>query len=242
MTALTGIRAIEETIQSNRTCGPLYVCVKNKRISEIAARAKIRGIKVIETSKKELEALTGGQPHRGAALVVSSPQKSANLDTYISALRADSALVVVLDGITDPHNFGAIIRSADQFSADCVVVPGRRAAAITPVVVSSSAGASNYVRIIRVPNLVRALEKLKKAGFWVYGADMSGQNVGECSLSGRVALVLGSEGKGLGQLIKKTCDVLARIPTTGNVESLNVSVAAGIFLYEIRRQKAEMQP
>ena len=235
MTVIAGLRAIEETIQSGRKDVILYVSSANKRLTNIISLARKTGIEVVKISERELSAKAGGLSHRGAILELPTSRKTGGLREYIQNLRTGTALVVLLDGITDPHNFGAIIRSADQFNVDCVIVPERRAAPVTPAVVTASAGASNYVRILQVSNLVRALNDLKEAGFWVFGADMAGRNVDECSFKGRAVLVLGSEGKGLSQLVRKTCDVLTRIPTSGHVDSLNVSVAAGIVIHHYCR-------
>jgi 23S rRNA (guanosine2251-2'-O)-methyltransferase len=238
MTVIAGLRAIEETIQSGRKDVILYVSSNSKRLTNIIALARKNGIEAIHVSEREITAKAEGQSHRGAIVELPPSRKTGGLREYIQNLRSEKALVVMLDGITDPHNFGAIIRSADQFNADCVIIAERRAAPVTTVVVTASAGASNYVRILQVSNLTRALNDLKEAGFWIFGADMTGRDVHECSFKGRAVLVMGSEGKGLSQLIKKTCDELTRIPTAGHVDSLNVSVAAGIFLYEIRKQQA----
>lgn len=237
MTVIAGLRAIEETIQSGRKDVILYVGSTNKRLTNIIILAKKKDVEVVHVSERELSAKAGGQSHRGAVLELPTSRKTGGLREFIRNLQSETALVVVLDGITDPHNFGAIIRSADQFNADGVIISERRAAPVTAAVVAASAGASNYVRILQVSNLTRALNDLKEAGFWIFGADMTGRNVHEYSFKGRAVLVLGSEGKGLSQLIKKTCDELTRIPTSGHVDSLNVSVAAGIFLYEIRKQQ-----
>jgi 23S rRNA (guanosine2251-2'-O)-methyltransferase len=149
----------------------------------------------------------------------------------------DESLVVVLDHLSDPHNFGAILRSADQFGADLVLCPSARSVRETDTVFSSSAGAAAWVPQAYVPNLAQALAGLKMAGFWVYGADMGGRPAWELDLSGKVALVLGSEGGGLGRLLAKTADALVGLPALGHVDSLNVSVAAGILMYEVLRRR-----
>jgi 23S rRNA (guanosine2251-2'-O)-methyltransferase len=145
-------------------------------------------------------------------------------------------LVVLLDGITDPHNMGAILRSCDQFGVDLVVCPKRNSAAGESAVVHrASSGAASWVPTVEVPNLSAAIMSLQKAGFWVYGADAQGAAASGVSFAPRSALVLGCEGTGMGRLVSKHCDTIVAIPTTGHVDSLNVSVAAGILLYEIRR-------
>lgn len=147
------------------------------------------------------------------------------------------SLLLLLDHITDPHNYGAILRSADQFQVDGVIVPDRRAAAITPVVQQSSAGAASHVRIAVVGNLAAAIERVQEADYWVYGAEMSGRRADAMDLTGRTALVLGAEGAGLSRLARERSDALVRIPAAGRADSFNVSVAAGILLYEVRRQQ-----
>lgn len=145
--------------------------------------------------------------------------------------------MLVLDGIMDPQNLGAILRSADQFATDMVVIPSRHSAQETQTVAKVSAGASAYVPLAVVPNIPSALELLKENGFWIFGADMEGQTTDTIDFGGKVCLVLGSEGTGLRRLVRERCDFLARIPAAGHVDSFNVSVAAGILLFEARRQQ-----
>lgn len=165
--------------------------------------------------------------------------ESADLRTILADASDRSGLILVLDRITDPHNLGAILRSADQFGVDCVILPRRRSAETNETVARTSAGASNYVRTIRVPALVRTLASLKAAGYWVYGADVNGEDVSTVSFPPKSVLVMGSEGQGLSDLVRRCCDALVRIPIAGHVDSLNVSVATGILLYEIQRQFRE---
>jgi 23S rRNA (guanosine2251-2'-O)-methyltransferase len=148
--------------------------------------------------------------------------------------------VVILDSITDPHNVGAILRSCDQFGASLVVIPEHNSAsdiAGNEVIGRTSAGASAWVPVAIVNNLVRAAEQLKQAGFWIYGADAGGSPLGEAKFSGKTAIIMGSEGTGMSRLLREKCDVILSIPTCGKLDSLNVSVAAGVLLYEIHRQK-----
>ena len=147
------------------------------------------------------------------------------------------ALVVVADGVTDPANLGSITRSAEQFGADLLVVPRRRAARFGDTVMRMSAGAAAHVATAAVPNVAATLEQLARAGFWSYGADLAGEPLDRVRFPPRVALVLGSEGGGLHELARRRCDHLVRIPTTGQLDSLNVAVAAAILMYEIRRQR-----
>jgi 23S rRNA (guanosine2251-2'-O)-methyltransferase len=144
---------------------------------------------------------------------------------------------VILDEITDPHNYGAILRSCDQFAVDLVVTRTRRIAKYAEIVSKTSAGADAWVPVAETANLTRALGSLKEAGFWIYGADMAGDAVWSRDLRGRTAIVLGSEGTGVGRLLKEQCDALVGIPSRGRIDSLNVSVAAGVLLYEVNRQR-----
>jgi 23S rRNA (guanosine2251-2'-O)-methyltransferase len=213
-------------------------------------------VPVRRVGRPELDALAGPAEHRGAGLLLAeeagaaepasngpkaasrlSVERAAGLRERLASISSPTALILLLDEINDPHNLGAILRSADQFGAELVVLPSRRAARQTQAVVKSSAGASLYVPVASVASLASALESVKAAGFWVYGADLGGRRLDTVRFEGRVALVLGSEGSGLRRLVRERCDQLVRIPTGGYVDSLNVSVAAGILMHEIRRQQ-----
>ncbi len=202
-----------------------------------------------QVQRSELDALAGAEEHRGAALLLAAAaargapaaeprgHRPAGLRERLGLISSPTSLILLLDEINDPHNLGAILRSADQFGVELAVLPTRRVARQSPAVVKSSAGASLYVPLASVPNLASGLEAVKEAGFWAYGADLSGRRLEEVRFEGRVALVLGSEGSGLRRLVRERCDQLVRIPTAGHVDSLNVSVAAGILMHEIRRQQ-----
>jgi 23S rRNA (guanosine2251-2'-O)-methyltransferase len=163
-------------------------------------------------------------------------KKPEDVTLFLKNTEAEKSLVVLLDKITDPQNFGAILRSCDQFSVDCVIIPSRKSVTKNRTVLSASAGASTHVQVFTVSNLCSAMEMLKQKGFWIYGAHIEGKAIDTIGFNKKVAIVLGSEGEGLSTLVKKRCDELFRIPTKGHIDSLNVSVAAGIILYEIRRQ------
>jgi 23S rRNA (guanosine2251-2'-O)-methyltransferase len=206
-------------------------------------------VPVRRVRQAELDALAGAAEHRGAGLLPAARgaetdapgtargEWAASLRERLAALSGPTALILLLDQINDPHNLGAILRTADQFGVELVILPTRRAARETPAVLRSSSGASLYVALCSVANLAGGLDAAKQAGFWVYGADLQGKRLAEVSFAGRVALVMGSEGKGLRRLVRERCDELVRIPTGGHVDSLNVSVAAGILMYEVRRQQ-----
>jgi 23S rRNA (guanosine2251-2'-O)-methyltransferase len=246
---LTGFHAIEERIRSGKSgTGPLLVAKAGPRARELVALAQAAKIRIDRVGTFDLDRINSG--HRGIALQVEGGGENpaeTNLESFLQALEDDapahaeaSALVLVLDEVTDPHNYGAILRSAEQFGVDLVLSRRRRTAKHAEIIAQTSAGASEWVPQAEEPNLDRALDLLKEAGFWIYGADMAGKDVSTLNLQGRTALVLGGEA-GLSRLLRQRCDALAAIPTSpkqegSGVDSLNVSVAAGILLYEARRQ------
>lgn len=240
MAYITGLHAIEERIKAGRARGPLLVAKAGPRAREIAALAAVHKIRTDRVGQAELDRLAPG--HRGIALETDDEVAAGvetNIETFLEVLGSrKNALVVMLDEVTDPHNYGAILRSCDQFGADLVVTRNRRAAKHADVVERTSAGASSWVQTAEVANLPRVVEALKDADFWVYGADMNGEPVYKKDLSGRVAVIMGGEGSGLSRLLKSSCDGIVSIPSKGRIDSLNVSVAAGVILYEIARQRA----
>jgi 23S rRNA (guanosine2251-2'-O)-methyltransferase len=239
MSILCGFHAIEEALKSaGKGKATLYVSGKGPRIKKIEELASRQGIPLVRLSSRELSDIVSGD-HRGIALSIEGYTPESSFEAFLASINDSQTtlLVLILDGITDPHNFGAILRSADQFEADFVCIPERRAASETEVVANSSAGAVHHVPFAQVPNLSRAVEKLKKHGFWVYGAAMGGDPIHSVDLSGRTAVVLGSEGRGISANLASHCDAEIAVPAKGRLDSLNVSVAAGIILYEIRRQQ-----
>ena len=236
---ITSLHGIEETLKDPPMGAELLVGKRNARVEGLVALAKKGNVAVREASDADLTKTAEGREHRGAVLVLPEGRKTreTSLEEFLASFDQDNGLVVLLDGVTDPQNYGAILRSADQFAADLVLIPARRSASDTPAVSAASAGAMAWVPHAVVTNLTRALGQLKEKGFWIYGADMAGTTVAQAKLTGKVALVLGSEGKGLSRLVRDTCDVVVSIPTRGRLDSLNVSVSAGILMYEVRRQQ-----
>jgi 23S rRNA (guanosine2251-2'-O)-methyltransferase len=238
---LTGFHAIEERIKSGQGCGPLLLAKAGPRAREIVKLANTSKVRVDRVGSFELDRLA--PDNRGIALQVEDIERDSpvlTLEEFINGLgdRAD-ALAVMLDDITDPHNYGAILRSCDQFGVDVVVSRNRRNAKHADVISKTSAGTVSWVPQAETANLARAAEQLKTAGFWIYGADMQGEPVYDKDLRGRVALVLGSEGAGISRLLGECCDGMVSIPSVGRIDSLNVSVAAGVLLYEIQRQRQQ---
>ncbi|MDR0312664.1 MAG: 23S rRNA (guanosine(2251)-2'-O)-methyltransferase RlmB [Treponema sp.] len=241
MTYLSGFHAIEERIKSGLSCGALLVAKPGPRAREIVDLAIERKITVSRTGTADLDRLSGD--HRGILLEVDEQQKgtgAVSLEGFIADLgdRKD-ALAVILDEITDPHNYGAILRSCDQFGADIVITRKRRIAKYADVIAKTSAGASAWVPTAEAPNLPRAVEILKEKGFWIYGADMEGEPCWSKDLRGRTAIILGGEGTGISRILKTHCDALISIPSLGKLDSLNVSVAAGVLFYEVMRQREQ---
>jgi 23S rRNA (guanosine2251-2'-O)-methyltransferase len=211
-------------------------------LKQLRDQCRARGVSVEDRTRGELDALCGAEARHQGAVAVAGEFVYAELEDVLDGLagRARPPLLMVLDGVQDPHNFGAIARSSLVFGADAVVVPKDRAAPVTPVVVKASAGATEHLPIARVTNLSRALEQMKEAGLWSVAA-VSATDAPppwKVDLRGPIALVMGTEGKGLRPLVERTCDLRARIPMLGQVASLNVSVAAGILLAETLRQRA----
>ncbi len=238
MTYLTGFHAIEEKIKSGDAAGPLLVAKSGPRAKAIVSMAMNAKIRIERAGTHELDRIASD--HRGIAVEDARPPKNISIESFVSDLGdKKDALVVVLDEITDPHNYGAILRSCDQFGVDLVVTRNRRTAKYADVISKTSAGASAWIPSAETANLHRALEELKEAGFWIYGADMDGEPVYKTKLKGRVAIIMGSEGSGIGRLLKESCDGMISIPGYGKVDSLNVSVAAGVLLYEVRRQRPD---
>ena len=243
MTYLTGFHAIEERLklrkETGRDCGPLLTAKAGPRARELVNLAAAVKVRVERVGAFELDGLAPG--NRGVALQV---EDGRNADTTVEEFLAGlgdrrDALALILDEITDPHNYGAILRSCDQFGADVVVSRNRRSAKHADVVSKTSAGTSAWVPQAETANLVRAAGLLKDSGFWIYGADPHGEAAASLNLCGRVALVLGSEGSGISRLLSETCDGTVAIPSFGKIGSLNVSVAAGVLMYEVRRQRGD---
>jgi len=239
---LVGLHAAEEFVRRDDAAGTLYVSGKNKRLAAIVEQARRRGLRVESVGQAELARIGGGAARYVVVVAAGAggAKRPADLKEFLAGLKSEHAMVVLLDGVTDPHNLGAIIRSADQFAAELVVIPSRRSAHETQTVARTSAGAIVHVPLLEVTNIVQAMQELKEGGFWVYGADAAGSPAHTQKLTGRVALVLGSEGAGLGRLVREKCDEISSIPTAGHVDSLNVSVAAGILMYEVRRQQGAL--
>ena len=212
---------------------------KNKRLLEIESRAHGSGIKVIKAKPSELDKLSAQQRHQGviAGFKASNMAGEGRLDAILDSIQG-AALILVLDGVQDPHNLGACLRTADAAGVDLVIICKDRSAGITPVVRRAASGAAETLTIVQATNLARVLRSLKKRGIWLAGTgDEAVSSLYTTDLTGPLALVMGSEGSGLRHLTGELCDYMVSIPMAGQVESLNVSVATGVCLYEINRQR-----
>lgn len=240
MNWMTGFHAVEEALAAGRALDRILIARgrHGERIEAVVRLAKSRGVPVRFENREQIDRLVGTHQHQGvAALAAAKP--TIELEDLLTG-KTDRGLLVLLDGIEDPHNLGAIIRTSLAVGANGIVIPERRAAGLSDTVERASAGALAHLPVARVKNLVRAMEQIKEAGYWLVGLDERGtKNYAEVDLKGSVAIVLGREGEGLHELTRKRCDYLVSLPTTGPVRSLNVSVAAGIMLFEVARQRAE---
>jgi 23S rRNA (guanosine2251-2'-O)-methyltransferase len=230
-----GLRSVVEALRSKRR--EVYEVLDSVGDEEVASEAATRSTRLRRVRHERVEELVPGAVHQGVVARV-GPYPYSGLEEL---LVAPDPLIVVLDGVTDPRNLGAVLRAADGAGASGVVVPKDRAVGVTPVTVKASAGASEHIRVARETNLRRALERMKEAGVWVYVAEDTARVRAtvytDLDLSGPVALVLGSEGRGIRRLVREGCDDTLSIPMRGAVSSLNVSVAAAVLLFEARRQR-----
>lgn len=236
-----GMNPVLEALRGSRRAFELFVAsgASDRRLEKLLKLAAEKSVTVRQREKRDLARLCGTEHHQGVALRVEGfpyADLADLLDNWRGA--GTSGLVLVLDGIQDPHNLGALIRTAACAGANGVIIPRDRAAAVTPTVEKSSAGAVETIPIAQVTNIAQTLAELKEAGFWIYGASgESAEPVYGQNLTGNVALVIGSEGEGLRPLVRKMCDLLVSIPLQGGVSSLNASVAGGVLMFEVARQR-----
>jgi 23S rRNA (guanosine2251-2'-O)-methyltransferase len=239
MNWMTGFHAVEEALTAGRALDRIVIARgrHGERVEAIVQLAKSRGVPVRFEDRQQVDRLAGTREHQGiAALVAAKP--AVGLEDLLRA-KNEQGLLVLLDGIEDPHNLGAIVRTSLAAGAQGVVIPERRAAGLSDTVERASAGALAHLPVARVTNLVRAMEEMKDAGYWLVGLDeRADKSYTEVDLTGPVGIVLGSEGEGLHELTRKRCDFLVSLPTSGPVRSLNVSVAAGVMLFEVVRQRS----
>ena len=237
---IIGRNAVTEALRSGREIDTVFVAKGDRSgsIGMILSKAGENGAVIKEVDRRKLDAMCGGSNHQGVAARAAA-HTYADIEDMISAAneKGEAPFIVICDEIEDPHNLGAIIRTADACGAHGVVIPKRRGVSLTYAVGKASAGAVEYVPVARVPNIAAALEKLKANGFWVYGADMDGTPWDRQDYSGAGALVIGSEGRGISRLVKEKCDFIVSLPMKGKINSLNASVAAGVLMYEVIKHR-----
>jgi 23S rRNA (guanosine2251-2'-O)-methyltransferase len=230
-----GIHAVVEALRTAKPLSRIAIAkgIGGRRIQEIIDLARDHSVPVRFEPREALDRLAGNGAHQGV-VAIGANERVVELEDIVEGAK----LLVVLDGVEDPHNLGAIVRTAHAAGAAAVVIPGRRAAGLTETVSKAAAGALEHLPVARVVNISQTLENLKKRGFWIYGLDERGQEQYDTAdYAQPTVFVLGAEGKGLHELVRKHCDALVRIPLAGRIASLNVSVAAGIVLFEWKRRK-----
>ena len=237
---IAGRNPVFEAVKSGRSIDKILIAkgAKNGAVIGILAKAKERKIPVKEVDSKKLDFLSGGAVHQGIVATSSIKEYSSVEDIFaLAEERNEPPFIVVLDEIEDPHNLGAIIRSAECAGAHGVIIPERRSATLNYTVGKASAGAVEYLPVARVTNIAKCIDSLKEKNVWVFGADMDGTDYRECDFSGGVALVIGNEGKGMSRLVREHCDSIVSLPVKGHIDSLNASVAAGILMYRVAESR-----
>ena len=237
---IEGKNAILEAHNNNRGIKRLFVLsgIKDEKINKLINDLKKTGTIIKFLSRDELDKIAETNSHQGIIAEVEEYKyvEVSDIIEYANN-KGEKPFVVILDEIEDPYNFGAIIRSAECLGVHGIIIKNRNQAMVTSVVVSASAGATEFMRIARVTNLSKTIDELKNIGMWFACADMEGDIVSKANLTGSLGLIVGNEGRGVSRLVKEKCDFIVKIPMTGHIDSLNVSVATGIILYEINRQK-----
>ena len=231
---IAGRNPVSEAIRSGRPIDKILVArgEKTGAVVGILAKAREKQIPVKEADRVKLDFLSGSAPHQGIIALAAAKEYSTVEDILAyAAEKGEPPFLIVLDELEDPHNLGAIIRTAECVGAHGVIIPKRRSVGLSYTVCKASAGAVEYMRVARVTNIANLLDDLKKQGVWIYGADMNGTDYTQCDMSGACALVIGNEGKGMARLVREKCDVIVSLPMKGHINSLNASVAAGILMY-----------
>ena len=238
---IEGRNAVIEALRAGRALDKIYIAKgeTDKTLGHIASRARDAGIVVVEADRRKLDAMSATSAHQGV-IAVAAVREYCTLEDLLAAAeqRGEPPFLILCDEISDPHNFGAILRTAECVGAHGVVIPKRRSAGLTGIVGKTSAGAAEYIPVARVANLPAAIRTLKEHGLWIYGTAASASaTLWETDFTGPCCLVVGSEGEGMGRLVTEQCDFLVGIPMRGKLDSLNASVAASVLMYEVLRQR-----
>lgn len=241
---IIGRNAVSEAIKNSRAIDTLLIAKgdRNGSIGKIIAQCRELGIVIKEVDRKKLDSMCGSGTHQGVAAYVASHEYASIDDIFaLAEERKEKPFIIICDELEDPHNLGAILRTAEATGVHGVIIPKRRNASLNYIVGKASAGAVEYVPVARVANLAQTMEDLKSRGIWFYGADMDGENWCGVDYDGGVGLVIGSEGKGISRLVREKCDFVVSLPMKGKINSLNASVAAGVLMYEVARQRADIK-
>ncbi len=239
---IEGRNAVTEAFRGGKPIDRLYILdgCQDGPISTIKREARKRDVQIKYVTKERLDQLSETGKHQGVIALAAAYEYARMEDIFaLAAKRQEAPFVILLDNIEDPHNLGAILRTANLAGAHGLIIPKNRAVGLTAAVARTSAGAINYTPVVKVTNLVQTMEELKKKGLWFVCADMDGAVMYDCNLTGPIGLVIGNEGEGVGRLVKEHCDMTASIPMKGDIDSLNASVAAGVLSYEIVRQRLQ---
>lgn len=243
-TVVIGRNAVRELLQGGRDVDKLYITSGEREgsINQLLGIAAERGIPITECDRSRLDSMAKGGRHQGI-IAIAAERNYATIDEILEYAeeKGEPPFVVVCDGVEDPHNLGAIIRSAECAGAHGIIIPKRRAVGLTATVAKSSAGALEHMRVAKVTNLASAIDDLKERGLWIYAADMDGSTYYKTDMKGACALVMGSEGFGISRLVKEKCDFIVSIPLYGHVNSMNVSCAAAVLLAEVARQRNDKE-
>lgn len=237
---IAGRNSVMEALRSGREIDRLLVChgQTGGSVAAIIAKCSERGILIKEVSPSKLDYMTGGANHQGVALIIAEQEYCEVEDILkLADERGEAPFIIICDEIEDPHNLGAIIRTAEAAGVHGIIIPKRRSASLNVTVAKSASGALEYMKVARVTNIANEIDKLKERGVWVYGADMDGEDYSLTDFSSPCALVIGNEGKGIGQLVAKKCDAIVSLPMFGHINSLNASVAAGILMYAVVKSR-----
>jgi len=239
---IEGRNAVIEALRAGRAIDKIFIAKGDvdKTLGHIASRAREQGVVVVEADRRKLDFMSRTKAHQGVVALAAVRDYCEVADILaVAEERGEAPFVIVCDEISDPHNLGAIIRTAECVGAHGVVIPKRRSAGLTAIVGKASAGAAEYMAIARVANIPSALKELKEAGLWVYGTAADGASpLWSTDLTGPIALVIGSEGDGMGRLVRESCDFVLSLPMKGRLNSLNASAAAAVTMYEILRQRS----
>lgn len=235
---IIGRNPVLEALKAGRPIDSVFISGEGGSLSLIARLAKEQGAVVKEAGRQKLDEISGGAAHQGV-IAFGACAEYVGIKDILDAAKAknEPPFIIICDGIEDPHNLGAIIRTAECAGAHGVIIPKRRSASLSETVFKTSAGAASWVPVARVPNIPAAIDELKEQGLWIYGTDASGEDYTKTDLKGPIGLVIGSEGFGIGKLAASKCDFMLKLPLKGRITSLNASVAAGIFMYEVLRQR-----